>query len=462
MAATDEKIGSSIMNSSVIGRVAANPLLDQATMLRLDRVIRDIPDEQLRSADHGMAGLDPDVSVDPFGHFGKLRDAGQDVVQYIDGRYGPLSVYNGFGRDLALPNFAVIGYTALKSMVLDPESFINEGAYGAHGDAQNPGFTFVNELDGPDHKAMRRLFEQDVFSRRFLTDLADDTIAPLAEFLTQRIRSMVDEGEEADLCRDLALPLLYMSMAKVIGIEMVDLAYFVGLGEAVFGGPRDFEAAGRAAEELDRYFGQVYEKRKATGDLDKSDLMSLMSRAERDGRRFSAREIIVYCRFLLPAGIETTWRQAANICYSLMLHPEQYRQVVADPALSTAAIEEATRWMPSGFVLPRTAAKEVELAGIRIPAGSSMYGIFCVANRDPRIWPDADRFDIHRKRTPHLTFSAGSHSCMGQQLARQSFAHVLRSLKTNLPDIVLAVNPSQVRTTGFIIRCPDAVPVRKA
>jgi cytochrome P450 len=450
------------MGSTVIERIAANPLLDQEAMLRLDRVIREIPEEQLRSADHGVPGLDPAVSIDPFGTFGKLRDAGQDVIQYIDGKYGPLAVYNGFGRDLALPNFAVVGYSALKSMVLDPASFVNEGAYGAHGDAQNPGFTFVNELDGADHKATRRLFEQEVFSRRFLTELADDTIAPLAEFLTQRIRGMIDDGEEADLCRDLALPLLYMSMAKVIGIDMVDLAYFVGLGEAVFGGPRDFDAAGRAAAELDRYFGQVYEERKAKGDLDKGDLMSLMSQAEREGLRFSAREIIVYCRFLLPAGIETTWRQAANIGYSLMLHPDQYRQIVADPTLTTAAIEEAIRWMPSGFVLPRTAAKDTELAGVQIPAGSSMYGIFGVANRDPRIWPEAERFDIHRKRTPHLTFSAGSHTCMGQQLARQSFAHVMRSLTTNLPDIELAVDPSEVRTTGFIIRCPDAVPIRKA
>ncbi|HJS10535.1 cytochrome P450 [Sphingopyxis sp.] len=449
------------MSVGTIERISENQVLDRAAMRRMDEVIRNIPDEQLRSADHGVPGLDPAVSIDPFSHFGMLRDAGQDVIPYANGRYGPLEVYNGFGRDLSLPNFAVVGYSALKAMVLDPANFVNEGAYGAHGDAQNPGFTFVNELDGAAHKAMRRLFEQEVFSRRFLTELADDTIAPLAEFLSQRIRGMIDEGEPADLCRDLALPLLYMSMARVIGIEMVDLSYFVGLGEAVFGGPRDFEAAGRAAAELDDYFGKVYEERKAKGDLDKGDLMSLMSEAEREGLRFSAREIIVYCRFLLPAGIETTWRQVANIGYSLMLHPDQYREVVADPSLSTAAIEEATRWMPSGFVLPRTAAHDTELAGVAIPAGSSLYGIFGVANRDPRIWPDGNRFDIHRKRTPHLTFSAGSHACMGQQLARQSFAHVLRSMTSNLPDMVLAADPAEVRTTGFIIRCPDAVPVRR-
>ena len=438
-----------------------NALLDHAMMDQMDRVIRNIPEVQLRSADHHATGMDPAVSIDPFTPFGRLRDAGQDVIQYKDGRYGDVQVYNGFGRDLSLPNFAVVGFDALRSMVLDRETFVNKDAYGAHGDAQNPGFTFVNELDGAEHKAMRRLFEMEIFSRQYLTDLADMTIAPIAEFLTRRIRLMVDAGEPADLCRDLALPMLYMSMARVIGINMADLSYFVGLGEAVFGGPRDFEAAMAAAVELDEYFGKVYAERLAQGDLDKGDLMSLMHNAERDGRRFSPRELIVYCRFLLPAGIETTWRQTANIGYSFMLHPEQYDAVVQDSSLWPNAIEEVLRWMPSGFVLPRTAARDTELAGVAIPAGSSMYGVFGVANRDPRIWPDADKFDIRRQRKPHLTFSMGTHTCMGQQLARQSFTHVLRALTTILPDIVLDCSPDEVRTTGFIVRCPDKVPVRK-
>jgi cytochrome P450 len=405
--------------------------------------------------------MDPAVSIDPFTHFGRLRDAGHDVVRYVDGRYGDVKVYNGYGRDLSLPNFLVLGYDALRSMVLDKETFVNEGAYGAHGDAQNPGFTFVNELDGIEHRAMRRLFESQVFSRQYLTDLADNTIGPIAEFLTQRIRGMFEEGEPVDLRRDLALPLLYMSMARVIGIGMADLSYFVDLGEAVFGGPRDFDKAVKAAAELDAYFGKVYEERLASGDLDKGDLMSLMHNASSDGLSFSPREIIVYCRFLLPAGIETTWRQTANIAYALMLHPEQYQAVVQDPSLWPNAIEECLRWMSSGFVLPRTAAKDTVLAGVEIPAGSSLYGAEGIANRDPRIWPDGDRFDIRRQRKPHLTFSAGTHACMGQALARQSFNHVLRAMTTNLPDMVLDAEPSSLRTTGFIIRCPDGIPVRK-
>lgn len=444
-----------------IGNIPPNALMDRALMERMDQVIRNIPAQQLRSADHHAEGMDPAVSIDPFTHFGRLRDSGHDVIQYRDGQYGDVKVYNGFGRDLSLPNFAVVGYDALRAMALNREAFVNRDAYGAHGDAQSPGFTFVNELDGAEHKAMRRLFETEIFSRQYLTDLANMTIAPIAAFLTRRIRVMIDSGEPADLCRDLALPMLYMSMARVIGISMADLSYFVGLGEAVFGGPRDFEAAVAAAVELDDYFGKVYEERLAKGDLDKADVMSLMHNAERDGLRFSPRELVVYCRFLLPAGIETTWRQTANIGYSFMLHPDQYDAVVQDESLWPNAIEEVLRWMPSGFVLPRTAARDTELAGVTIPAGSSMYGVFGVANRDPRIWPDGEKFDIRRPRKPHLTFSIGTHTCMGQQLARQSFTHVLRALTTTLPDIVLDCEPEDARTTGYIVRCPDKVPVRK-
>ena len=144
-----------------------------------------------------------------------------------------------------------------------------------------------------------------------------------------------------------------------------------------------------------------------------------------------------------------------------MLHPDQYDAVVQDEGLWANAIEEVLRWMPSGFVLPRTAARDTELAGVAIPAGSSMYGIFGVANRDPRIWPDGEKFDVRRPRKPHLTFSTGTHACMGQQLARQSFTHVLRALTTVLPDIVLDCAPEDVRTTGYIVRCPDRVPIRK-
>jgi cytochrome P450 len=146
----------------------------------------------------------------------------------------------------------------------------------------------------------------------------------------------------------------------------------------------------------------------------------------------------------------------------MMTHPDQFRQVIAAPQLAPQAIEECLRWMPSGFVLPRIVARDTEMNGVKMPAGSSICGVFGVANRDERIWSNPHEFDIHRERKLHLTFSMGTHACMGQQLARQSFNHVMRALTQHLPDIVADADPKDLKTTGYVIRCPEKVPVRFA
>lgn len=429
--------------------------------LELDRVIKSIPSSQLISPDHGMEGTDESVSYDPYTPFRRLRQRSGEVHPYVDGKYGDVVAYNSFGHDLSKPNFCVLGYDLIRKMCLDKETFVNADSYGLHAKAQSE-FTMVNEMDGEDHKLTRQLFDREVFSKQYMIDFSEQTISPMAEFLAGRIREKFERGETAELCRDMALPLLYASMARIVGVPLTDLSYFVDMGERAFGGSRDFEKALAAVGELSTFFNEKYQERKAANDLGHGDLMSMMSTAERNGKSFNEAEIIAYCRFLLPAGIETTWRQTANLCLALMAHPDAYADVVADPSLMPAAVDEACRWMASGFVVPRLAGKDTELDGVKIPKGSSMVGIFGVANRDERIWDNPDIFDIHRKRIAHLTFSTGSHACMGQHLARQNISGALAAMVKVLPDMCLACDPADLRTTGYQIRCAEAVPVKAA
>jgi len=425
----------------------------------LDQVIRAIPASQLVSPDHGMDGTDDAVSYDPYTPFRRLRQQKGDVIQYVDGKYGDVVAYNSFGHDLNQPNFCVLGYDLIRQMCLDKEAFVNTDSYGLHAKAQSE-FTMVNEMDGEEHRLTRQLFDREVFSKQYMIDFSEQTITPMAEFLAYRIKEKLDRGEGAELCRDMALPLLYASMARIVGVPFKDLSYFVDMGERAFGGSRDFEKALAAVAELSVFFKNKLEERKANGDLDQGDLMSMMSQAERNGKGFNDAEIVAYCRFLLPGGIETTWRQTANMCLALMAHPQAYADVVADEKLIPVVVDEACRWMASGFVVPRMAGKDTELGGVAIPKGSSMVGIFGVANRDERIWDDPDTFDIHRKRIAHLTFSTGTHACMGQHLARQNISGALKAMVKILPNMRLACDPSELRTTGYQIRCAEAVPVK--
>lgn len=56
-----------------------------------------------------------------------------------------------------------------------------------------------------------------------------------------------------------------------------------------------------------------------------------------------------------------------------------------------------------------------------------------MANRDPAIYDDADRFDITRDDVPPiLTFGGGAHYCLGANLARRELAEALIVLTRRL------------------------------
>jgi cytochrome P450 len=444
--------------SSFGSGLTGKPVFDAGYFEDLDLAIRNIPAAMLGAGDAEQPGLDPAVSADPYSHFRALQAAHGDVVPFKDGHYGPLAVYNAFGHDLTRPNFAVMGYKTIEAMATDPEHFVNARAYGGHGAAG--GRAMVNETDGDEHRQLRRVFNFQIFGMRRLVDFADACIDPLAEHLARRAAVKLDLGEAVDLSRDLAMPLVYASMAQIIGVPVGHLSHYVKMAERALGGNRDFEGAMAAVAELTAFFDAEYQRRLRSGSMGEHDLMALMAGVEDKGFRFSGEDIVAYCRFLLPVGIETTWRQLANTCYALMGHGDQFAELVANEGLRPAAIEEALRWLPSGSILPRRCAKDTKLAEVEVPAGSSLCGFFGVANRDPSIWENPDAFDIHRKRIPHLTFSTGLHHCMGQNLARQVLKKAVDALCTHLSNARLDRPWQEVPTEGFVIRCASEVPIR--
>ena len=53
-----------------------------------------------------------------------------------------------------------------------------------------------------------------------------------------------------------------------------------------------------------------------------------------------------------------------------------------------------------------------------IPEAEKVLMLLGAANRDPRKWPDPDKYDISRATTGHVAFGGGVHMCVGQLLAR--------------------------------------------
>ena len=117
-------------------------------------------------------------------------------------------------------------------------------------------------------------------------------------------------------------------------------------------------------------------------------------------------------------GIDSAAGGVANALHACLRFPDQHAKLVADPELIPAATAEAMRFAPAFIGLHRSALQGFAYEDAQIPAGVNLFMCWGAANRDPRIFPHPDRFDIERKGRRHLTFGGGPRICKGRYLAQ--------------------------------------------
>jgi cytochrome P450 len=180
----------------------------------------------------------------------------------------------------------------------------------------------------------------------------------------------------------------------------------------------------------------VTERRASPGD----DLISaIVSGPEPLDDEFA----VAFCFTLLVAGNETTTNLIGNAMLALLAHPDQAEQLWADPTQVPSALEEALRYDPPAQTNIRRARVDTSIAGHDIPAESLVVLLIGSANRDPRKFPDPDRFDITRNPREHLSFGNGVHLCLGASLAR---------LEARLAYETLMARVHNIRLTGPVVR----------
>ena len=130
---------------------------------------------------------------------------------------------------------------------------------------------------------------------------------------------------------------------------------------------------------------------------------------------------------------------------ALLLHREQWQMLCDDPSLIPGAVEEILRWDSPTFVIGKSTAEGAQVAGVEIPAGTSMLLMNSAASRDPRVFELPDAFDITRSPNDHLAFGHGVHFCLGASLARIEGKIVLETLTRRYPDLDLAVDAGTLR-----------------
>lgn len=167
-------------------------------------------------------------------------------------------------------------------------------------------------------------------------------------------------------------------------------------------------------------------------------------------RRLTRDEILAYVQVVAGAGNETTTRLIGWTAKVLAEHPDQRRELVDDPSLIPNAVEELLRFETPAPHIGRYVASDAEFYGHTVPAGSAILFVAGAANRDDRVYPDPDRFDIHRRVSSPLTFGMGAHFCLGAALTRLEGRIALEELLKRFPEWEIDLDGASLSPTSTV------------
>lgn len=323
--------------------------------------------------------------------------------------------------------FVLSRHADVLAAVKDPETFASsEGIVPSGFKPEEP---TIIVMDPPAHTAMRRHVMRAFTPRRM------EAMIPRVRQIAQALLDDWPEAGGLDAFERFTDPLPIAVMAELLGVDAQERPLFKRCGDAiVYSSGADPETLRAAQAELEAYLETVFERRRRRPG---NDLISLLLSPSDEGTALSHRELLGLCFTLLVAGTETTTSALGNALWLLDRHPDLKRRLARQPALIPAAVEEILRFESPVQGLSRVTRRAVTLHGRRIPEGARVHLLWASANRDPRAFPEPDRFDPTRTPNNHLAFGFGIHFCLGASLARTELRVGLEALLARAPDYAL-------------------------
>ncbi|WP_157248718.1 cytochrome P450 [Nonomuraea typhae] len=290
-----------------------------------------------------------------------------------------------------------------------------------------------------EHEYLRKLIMKSFTARR-MKALSDH----VGSLVDERLDHFATLPQPADLHAELSRPVPLLVICQLLGVPFEDRALFGGMS-ARMGDMLDREKSQAARDEMSAYMAALIERKRREPA---EDLLSDLA-----GELDEVGTVAELAGTVLWAGHETTVKRIDYGVLFLLANPGQLELLKADPGLAPGAVEEILRMaVTSVSGMPRYAHEDVEIGNVTIRKGEAVVLFLGVANRDERVYPDPDVFDIRRPQTdPHLSFGYGPRLCVGSHLARVELTAVFSRLFQRFPDLRPAVPVEKLpRTKGMI------------
>ena len=315
------------------------------------------------------------------------------------------------------------------------------------------------ELDSPEHRFRRR-----VFTPHYTREVAQHEAVTIRTIARSVLDARLHAHDDLDVFEDYAHVVAGRFAASKAGIPLDDADELRRNISAAFRrepGQRGTSEANQVA--MIAVFGYLqslvaecrFDRAKAAG------MLATLLEASVNGEPLSDAQVASELHTLMVTGSDTTELAVAGTLYYLARHPDQRAEVLADPAQCAWAFAETLRYDHPTDILGRCVQRDVEVGGKALRAGQGVLLLWGSANRDEAEFPDADRYDIHRRYARSLVFGQGQHKCIGEHIGMRMGTVMLEVLLSSIS--MFEVDFDRVeRRCGEFLKGYNKVPISVA
>jgi cytochrome P450 len=372
----------------------------------------------------------------------------------------PYPIYAELRRDAPLAFVPMLGshlvtrHADVSTIAADADTFSSVGGGGTPGD-EIVGETVMNK-DGDQHRAERRSLDAPLKA-----SIVRDRWSGVFDANARDLLSRIADRGEADLLADFARPLAaanllaYLGFAGVSTPDLIDWCEGIINAAGNYVGDPDVRAHGlRARAAVVAAVDAAVARVSAIPDD------SVISAMVHSGHAMASQHIYSNIMITIGGGVNEPSHALSTATYALLTQPDQREALERSPALWERVFEEAVRWVsPIGMLQARRVTRPVEVAGVELQPGDQVSSAVASANRDERIYPIPDTFDLWRPSMRHLAFGKGPHFCAGAPMARSQVGIALPMVFQQLRGLRLDLD-HEVPWRGFIFRGPVSLHVR--
>jgi len=284
------------------------------------------------------------------------------------------------------------------------------------------------EMDPPEQSEYRRILNP------FLSPSAVQRWEPLiADFTGACIDEVIEDGR-LDFVDDLANVVPAVLTMAMLGLPLADWVVYCEPAHMQVYTPPDspnFDTMVELTMQMHQRLAEYVQIRKREP---RPGMISALLDARVMGEPLPDADVAGTVSLLIGGGFDTTTSLLAGSLDWLDAHEGDRARLVEDADLLNLATEEFLRHFTPAQGGGRTVTQDCEVAGFEFSEGDRVFMSYAMCNHDPSVFPEPDDVVLDRFPNPHAAFGLGVHRCIGSNLARLGFKHMLRKVLRRMPD----------------------------